>query len=65
MAYLQNLAVVVEPAEIAVAVEAAGAGKKEEEVGSMWNEVSTMWHPFLSMAEPAHCLIVNVKPPLF
>ena len=36
----------VEPAETAVAVEAAGAGKKKEEVGSMWNEVSTMWHLF-------------------
>ena len=44
MAYLQNLAVVVEPAETAEAVEAAE--KKEEEVGSVWNEVSTMWRPF-------------------
>ena len=41
LAYLQHLAVVVEP------VETAEAGKKkEEEVGSMWNEISTMWHPF-------------------
>jgi hypothetical protein len=49
LAYLQNLAVVVEPAETAVAVEAAGAGKKEE-VGSMRNEISTVWRPFLKVS---------------
>jgi hypothetical protein len=35
LAYLQHLTIMIKPIKTAVAVEAAGAGKKEEKVESM------------------------------